>query len=754
MSCVRSITFDIPGKAGAPGIRIYVEESAGTLMFTVNVLGAGGGLPGDLRGLFFDLNDDSKLAGLAATGSSKITGFDTHDVIDLGNGVNMQGAASPFDVGIKFGTPGKAKDDIQSVSFTLSNSAGNLTLDDIAHAEFGARTTSTGAKLTTIAPAAPNAVNDAYNIFEDGQSGPNDPSTVPEGVLFAVLANDTDADGNTLTITSAFGALHGTVQIVDGADADSLAGDAILYTPFEDYAGTDSFTYCITDNNGGTDFAEVSVSIAAVADVPDITVQVLAGNAVNEIKLIVTAAQTDADSSEFIDKILTSSLPAGVTITPGSVDPGTEPDQIVQEFLLTLPAGQDSNFDLTFTAVSKETSNGDTQDNSVTVEIAFEYNENNYSPTFLAADQSIWDSGDQFTFTDNRFIGVDTVFGPSSAGGLIGYDFYAALKAGFQSKLTFEGGEIDATLDYDLGIDTTYNKTTDSLLISTSQLLTGGDFTTEGPEGHYKLDFIFNYYIDAALTYDIGVASGDIVRFTNGNNLTQNILDLDSSELAISIGFPPPFSSVSASLAWPNIATDAVPTPPPSGEFSADGASNNFLQVNLDVDQALADIFLGGINPFNIPFDLVVVWGNIELLDLDVFGGLNFLQSFVMQEQGFQATLHFEDGSSQAFTFGSDILLTNASAIDQAGDGDGDVEFYFKLDPQASLDNDTDLGFNVGYNFDLLKVSGEYTVLVDTIPFTVGPAFHAGGTLPLGSVDIYDNTFDLDFMSQSFSAFA
>ena len=83
------------------------------------------------------------------------------------------------------------------------------------------------------------------------------------------------------------------------------------------------------------------------------------------------------------------------------------------------------------------------------------------------------------------------------------------MKAGFQSDLTFEGGEIDANLNYSLGIDTHYNKTTDTLLITSNKLLTGADFTTEGPQGHYKLAFVFNYNIDASLSYDIEVDSGN-----------------------------------------------------------------------------------------------------------------------------------------------------------------------------------------------------------------------------------------------------
>ena len=154
-------------------------------------------------------------------------------------------------------------DDLETVSFTLSNHAKNLTLADIANTLFGARLTSSGAKLTVVVPAAPDAVNDSYNIFEDGQSGLGDPSKISHGIVMQVLANDTDADGNTLTINHVEGALHGTVQIVDGDDADHLVGDAVLYTPDLDYAGKDSFTYCITDNHGGT-ICDVQVNVEAV----------------------------------------------------------------------------------------------------------------------------------------------------------------------------------------------------------------------------------------------------------------------------------------------------------------------------------------------------------------------------------------------------------------------------------------------------------------------------------------------------------
>ena len=759
LPCVRSLTFTIPGTSGGLGTSVNVIERNGNLAFTVDVLNTSS-LTGDLRGIFFHASE-SILPGLNIVDKDPVitqTKIGKNNILDLGNGANLNGAVKGgFDIGIEFGYEGigQGKYDVNGpVSFTL-DATQDLTLEAISNMLFGARLTSVGvpggqrnrsSKDTFVTPYAPDAKDDAYNIFEDGAIGLTDPRTTPLAKQFLVLANDTDADGDLLSITDIGGVpSHGTVSIA----AD---GKSIFYTPTKDYAGADSFIYCISDGRGGTDFATVNVTIAAVADIPNLNYTILPGDAVNKTVVRVTATQTDSDNSEFIDRIDLSGLPAGVTVNTNGINPSTQPNQITQDFVLTLPLNQDTSFNLSVIAVSKEMSNGDEQTNNASVPILFDFNANTYKPTFLATNQSIWDSGNQFTFTDDRFIGIDVPTTTGSGGSLIGYNYEVALKAGFQSTLTFKGGEINANLNYNLGIDTNYNKTTDQLLISSSQLVTGGDFTTQGPQGSYKLDFIFNYLFQAALTYDIAVYSGNIISVGPlSNNFTQNILNLNSNDLALTIPFPAPFGSLSATLAWPNVATDANPTPPPNGEFSSFGASNNFLQLNLDLDQALADIFLGGVNPFDIGFDIGIVFGNLEIADLDLFGGLNFLQSFVLQAQGFTGTLHFENGVNQAFTFGNDILLSNALLIDAGGDNDGKVEFTLSLDPLATLGNNTELGFNIGYSFDLMKISGGYKVLTVEDSFNIGPVFQDGGTLPIASVDIYDKTFALDFAAQNFA---
>ncbi|HKF42609.1 MAG TPA: Ig-like domain-containing protein [Thermoanaerobaculia bacterium] len=78
-----------------------------------------------------------------------------------------------------------------------------------------------------------------------------------KAVTIAVLANDTDPDGDPLTITGVSVASNGSV---------SATATKVTYTPNKDFLGTDSFTYSITDGRGGTASARVTVSVVAGTD--------------------------------------------------------------------------------------------------------------------------------------------------------------------------------------------------------------------------------------------------------------------------------------------------------------------------------------------------------------------------------------------------------------------------------------------------------------------------------------------------------
>jgi hypothetical protein len=130
-----------PFKGSDTAVDVVLTEEGGDIVFTLNVTKG----IGDIRGVFFDVADDSLLDGLHATGEF-VTKLETGGVISLGHGNNLRGDGSPCpcDVGVALGTPGIGKDDIQSTSFVLSHDDVALTLDQFTEQLIGIRVTSVG----------------------------------------------------------------------------------------------------------------------------------------------------------------------------------------------------------------------------------------------------------------------------------------------------------------------------------------------------------------------------------------------------------------------------------------------------------------------------------------------------------------------------------------------------------------------------------------------------------------------------------
>ena len=90
---------------------------------------------------------------------------------------------------------------------------------------------------------APIALDDTLTLNQDDSAG------------VAVLSNDSDPDGDSLTIIAAGGAMHGGVNIV---------GDSIIYTPNAGFAGNDSFNYQVSDGELSA-AATVTVQVQSAA---------------------------------------------------------------------------------------------------------------------------------------------------------------------------------------------------------------------------------------------------------------------------------------------------------------------------------------------------------------------------------------------------------------------------------------------------------------------------------------------------------
>ena len=78
-----------------------------------------------------------------------------------------------------------------------------------------------------------------------------------EPVTIAVLANDSDPDGDPLSVQSV--STSGTAGIV----AINAARQTVTYTPASGFAGTDTFRYTVTDGRGGSASATVTVTVQA-----------------------------------------------------------------------------------------------------------------------------------------------------------------------------------------------------------------------------------------------------------------------------------------------------------------------------------------------------------------------------------------------------------------------------------------------------------------------------------------------------------
>lgn len=105
-----------------------------------------------------------------------------------------------------------------------------------------------GATMTiTVTPSndEPTATDDDVTAIK------NRAQTIAAATL---LRNDTDIDGDTLTVS-------GVSATTTAGGAVTLTGDTLLYTPSTDFVGADSFTYTVRDGSGATDIATVNIDV-------------------------------------------------------------------------------------------------------------------------------------------------------------------------------------------------------------------------------------------------------------------------------------------------------------------------------------------------------------------------------------------------------------------------------------------------------------------------------------------------------------
>ena len=111
--------------------------------------------------------------------------------------------------------------------------------------------TATATVTVTVTP-----VNDPPVAGDDAATTQEDTPVTTDNVL----ANDTDVDGDTLTVSAFTQPSHGSV--VDNGDG------TFAYTPAAGFYGQDTFTYTVSDGHGGTAVATVTITVTRINNSP------------------------------------------------------------------------------------------------------------------------------------------------------------------------------------------------------------------------------------------------------------------------------------------------------------------------------------------------------------------------------------------------------------------------------------------------------------------------------------------------------
>ncbi len=295
-----SVEVTIPG----PVSRIVVEhDQDGSNASGINV-----------TDIYFDVLGDGGAGGddvlLGSEGADELWGEGGDDtfVIDsasVGAGDTVIGGNGPDDA-----TDNDTLDlrgaDVASVTTAAdATDAGGLT----GTVTFGDGSTLTFSQIETILQdptnAAPNANDDTATTNED------------QSITIPVLANDSDPDGDPLTVTEA--------TSPDG-DVTINPNGTITFTPDPDFNGTTSITYTVADPDGLEDTASVDVTVVSVNDAPEAGDDTAEVPEDGSVTIPVLANDTDPDGDPLT--VTEASSPDGeVTINPdGTITFEPNPD--------------------------------------------------------------------------------------------------------------------------------------------------------------------------------------------------------------------------------------------------------------------------------------------------------------------------------------------------------------------------------------------------------------------------------------------
>ena len=189
---------------------------------------------------------------------------------------------------------------------------------------------------------APIAADDAALTDED------------RSVVIAVLANDTDPEGDLLTVSLRRPPADGTAAV----NPDRT----VTYAPAADFHGSDSFTYRVSDGSS-TSTATVTVTVAPINDTPEFTGGPLTRTVSNgspagaDVGMPVVASDRDGDQLAYLLEG-TDAVHFDIDETSGQILVGDDPGLVERQMYSVTVAAVDPDESSAFVDVTITTSSG------------------------------------------------------------------------------------------------------------------------------------------------------------------------------------------------------------------------------------------------------------------------------------------------------------------------------------------------------------------------------------------------------------
>ena len=243
--------------------------------------------------------DNNVITGVTTFSSNSLGGALTHAVGTNGDGSNYVE-----------GTPASNNDDA-FVSISGAN---------IYRIEVSFETGSGG-----VQPARVGVGDFTLDIINDAPVAEVDAETTLEdtAVIVDLTGNDSDPEGDTLTVT-------GITSSLDGSITNNSDG-TLTFTPDSNFTGSTTVTYTISDGNGGTATATATIDVVAVNDIPVAVADTTTTDEDTAVVVDLIANDSDIEGDDLTVLSVTSSVNGSVvnnsdgtiTFTPNSNFTGT-----------------------------------------------------------------------------------------------------------------------------------------------------------------------------------------------------------------------------------------------------------------------------------------------------------------------------------------------------------------------------------------------------------------------------------------------